>query len=69
MYGNTQENTENAMKAAKHELRSSIAFYDCKIPQLRTPLMALIDWHGFRFVTSLDSSHCLAVHLIEFVHL
>lgn len=46
MYGGPSENTEYAMKAAKHELRSLISFYNCHIHELRVPLMALIDWRG-----------------------
>jgi len=34
----------NAMKAAKHELRGCMSYYNCAIPKLCVPLMAVIDY-------------------------
>eukprot|EP00727_Mastigamoeba_balamuthi_P001851 m51a1_g11663 hypothetical protein (1053) ;mRNA; r:493-4759 len=39
---------EYAMKAGGHELKGLMRF--CSSPKLHVPLMALIDWHGFRLV-------------------
>jgi hypothetical protein len=52
MYGGKQQSTENAMKAAKHELRSVSSYYNCNVSELRVPLMALIDYRGFRLIAS-----------------
>eukprot|EP01125_Pyxidicula_operculata_P011795 TRINITY_DN385_c1_g1_i1.p1 TRINITY_DN385_c1_g1~~TRINITY_DN385_c1_g1_i1.p1 ORF type:complete len:1249 (+),score=314.60 TRINITY_DN385_c1_g1_i1:1159-4905(+) len=46
IYGGDQ----NAMKAAGHELKGLMCFYNCQIPELNVPLMALIDYRGFRVV-------------------
>lgn len=39
-----------AMKAAGHELKSLMSYYNCSIPGLSFPLMVLIDFRGFRLV-------------------
>eukprot|EP01127_Copromyxa_protea_P018085 TRINITY_DN5615_c0_g1_i5.p1 TRINITY_DN5615_c0_g1~~TRINITY_DN5615_c0_g1_i5.p1 ORF type:complete len:1747 (+),score=336.92 TRINITY_DN5615_c0_g1_i5:29-5269(+) len=41
---------DNAMKAAGHELRGLMCYYNCHIPQLHLPLMCLVDYRGFRLV-------------------
>eukprot|EP01117_Protostelium_nocturnum_P004713 TRINITY_DN1709_c0_g1_i1.p1 TRINITY_DN1709_c0_g1~~TRINITY_DN1709_c0_g1_i1.p1 ORF type:complete len:1608 (-),score=618.00 TRINITY_DN1709_c0_g1_i1:52-4875(-) len=38
----------NAMKAASHELKGLQQYYYCGIPELRVPLMAFIDYRGWR---------------------
>ena len=38
------------MKAAAHELKGLIGYYSCNIPGLNFPLMALIDYKGFRVI-------------------
>jgi hypothetical protein len=47
IYGN---NDEAAMKAAGHELLGLMSYYNCQIPGLSLPLMALINYRGFRLV-------------------
>jgi len=44
----------NAMKAAEHEIKGGMAFLDCRIVNLRLPLMALIRYRG----------HCLLAESI-----
>ena len=39
-----------AMKAASAELKGVMSYGNCKIPNLVTPLMALIDYRGFRLI-------------------
>ncbi|PRP75350.1 hypothetical protein PROFUN_05661 [Planoprotostelium fungivorum] len=41
---------ENASKAAGHELKGLSNFYDCHVPNVSLPLMALIDYNGFRLI-------------------
>ncbi|ELR11467.1 uncharacterized protein ACA1_122080 [Acanthamoeba castellanii str. Neff] len=41
---------EYAMKAASHDLKGLIHYYSCQIPGLHVPLMALIDYLGFRLI-------------------
>lgn len=36
----------NAQKAAEHELKGGMAFLDCRVTNLRLPLMALIRYRG-----------------------
>jgi hypothetical protein len=38
------------MKAAAHELKGLIGYYSCNIPGLNFPLMAMIDYKGFRVI-------------------
>lgn len=44
MYGSDA----NAAKAAGHEFKSSAAFFDLALPDVQIPLMAIIDYRGFR---------------------
>lgn len=44
MYGSDA----NAAKAAGHEFKSSAAFFDLNLPDVQIPLMAIIDYRGFR---------------------
>lgn len=44
MYGSDA----NAAKAAGHEFKSSAAFFDLDLPDVQIPLMAIIDYRGFR---------------------
>jgi len=39
---------EAASKAAGHDLKGSIHYYNCGVKELHLPLMALIDYKGFR---------------------
>ena len=41
---------ESAAKAASHELRGLIHVHQCRVRDLHTPLMALIDYHGHRMI-------------------
>lgn len=50
MYGGDVRSDENAMKAAAHELKGLISYYSCNIEGLHFPLMALIDYKGFRVI-------------------
>ena len=52
------------MKAASAELRGLMSYYNCKMPELLTPLMALIDYRGFRLtaVALLDIDHDTLVY-------
>eukprot|EP00029_Vermamoeba_vermiformis_P005506 TRINITY_DN1931_c0_g1_i1.p1 TRINITY_DN1931_c0_g1~~TRINITY_DN1931_c0_g1_i1.p1 ORF type:complete len:1922 (+),score=411.10 TRINITY_DN1931_c0_g1_i1:83-5848(+) len=50
MYGGDSRNDEYAMKAAAHELKGLIGYYSCNIPGLNFPLMAMIDYKGFRVI-------------------
>ena len=38
------------MKAASAELKGVMSYANCKIPYLLTPLMAIIDYRGFRLI-------------------
>ena len=38
------------MKAAGHDLRGLVNYFECHIPGLHVPLMALIDYHGYRLM-------------------
>jgi len=46
MYGGDQ----HAIKAAGHELKGLMCFYNLRMKDLHFPLMALIDYRGFRVV-------------------
>lgn len=50
MYGGAMPSTEFAMKAAKHELRSTIAYFSTST--CRVPLVALVDFRGYRVLCS-----------------
>lgn len=50
MYGGAVPSTEFAMKAAKHELRSTIAYFSTST--CRVPLVALVDFRGYRVLCS-----------------
>ena len=39
---------DNAMKAASHDLKGLMNYYHCAIADLHVPLMAYIDYRGFR---------------------
>jgi len=41
---------QNAMKAAGHELKGLMSYYNCRVDGLHHPLMALIDYRGYRLV-------------------
>ena len=41
---------ENAMKSASHDLKGLMNYYHCGIKELHFPLMAYIDYRGFRLV-------------------
>lgn len=43
---------ENARKIGGHELKGLMSYYNCQIPGLHFPLMALIDFKGFRLIAS-----------------
>jgi hypothetical protein len=38
------------MKAASAELKGAMCYHNCHIPDLLTPLMATIDYRGFRLL-------------------
>eukprot|EP01126_Amoeba_proteus_P028128 TRINITY_DN27796_c0_g1_i1.p1 TRINITY_DN27796_c0_g1~~TRINITY_DN27796_c0_g1_i1.p1 ORF type:complete len:158 (+),score=23.81 TRINITY_DN27796_c0_g1_i1:65-475(+) len=38
------------MKAAGHELKGAMCYYNCCVPGLNVPLMSLIDYRGYRVV-------------------
>jgi hypothetical protein len=44
MYGSDA----NASKAAGHEFKSTTSFFDLQLPDVQLPLMAIIDYRGFR---------------------
>jgi hypothetical protein len=50
MYGGASPATEYAMKAAKHELRSTIAYFSTNA--CRVPLVAIVDFRGYRVLCS-----------------
>jgi hypothetical protein len=39
-----------AIKAAEHELKGTMAYLDCRIQALRTPLMALVRYRGYTVI-------------------
>ncbi|EFA85283.1 Histidine kinase A [Heterostelium album PN500] len=41
---------QNAMKAAGHELKGLMSYYNARVEGLHHPLMALIDYRGYRLV-------------------
>ncbi|GAM26590.1 hypothetical protein SAMD00019534_097650 [Acytostelium subglobosum LB1] len=41
---------QNAMKAAGHELKGLMSYYNARVDGLHHPLMALIDYRGYRLV-------------------
>jgi hypothetical protein len=43
---------EFAQKSASHELKSTLAIIACCIPNLHVPLMALINYHGYRMIVT-----------------
>jgi hypothetical protein len=50
MYGGSTPDDERASKAGGHELLGCANIMNCNIPDLNTPLMALIDYKGYRLV-------------------
>lgn len=50
MYGGSKPDTHAAMKAAAHDLKGLVTCYSTKINQLHFPLMAIIDYRGYRLV-------------------
>lgn len=50
MYGGLRRSDHYAAKAAGHELKGLISFYNSNVEGLNFPLMALIDYLGFRVV-------------------
>jgi hypothetical protein len=42
---------DNAMKAAAHDLKGLMNYYHCAIALLHVPLMAYIDYRGFRYAS------------------
>eukprot|EP00753_Platysulcus_tardus_P018257 PLAT6799.1.p1 GENE.PLAT6799.1~~PLAT6799.1.p1 ORF type:complete len:1510 (+),score=553.32 PLAT6799.1:376-4530(+) len=43
---------ESALKAARHDLKGARAYLQANVRKLRTPLMALLDFRGFRLMAS-----------------
>jgi hypothetical protein len=50
MYGGRTCSHERAIKTAGHELQGLVAIHNCNVSGLRTPLMALIDFRGYRLI-------------------
>jgi Clustered mitochondria len=50
MCGGDSPSDEDAMKVAGNELRGLISVFKCGVPGLALPLMALIDYLGFRLI-------------------
>lgn len=50
LYGGHKQNNYAAMKAASHELNGLIAYYNTKMQGIHYPLMALIDYRGYRLI-------------------
>ena len=50
MYGGSQPDDYAAMKASKNDMTGLMSYYNAKIPGLYFPLMALIDYRGFRLI-------------------
>lgn len=50
MYGGNIPSDENAMKAAAHELKGLCHYYSTHVPGLRYPLLAYIDYKGYRMI-------------------
>jgi tetratricopeptide (TPR) repeat protein len=50
MYGGKTSSDENATRVAGNELRGLISYYKCGVRNLAVPLMALIDYRGYRLV-------------------
>ena len=50
MYGGESPSDEAAQHVAGNELRGLISFFKCNVKDLHVPLMALIDYLGFRLV-------------------
>lgn len=48
MYGGNEPDVEAAMKAAGHDLKGLMNCWNAAIPELHFPLMALIDYRGYR---------------------
>lgn len=42
---------ENAFKIGGHELKGLMSYYSCQVKGLHFPLMALIDFQGFRLIS------------------
>jgi hypothetical protein len=49
MYGGKHQSDRNAAKAAGHELRGLVSYYNSNVPDLNFPLMALIDYRYVDF--------------------
>eukprot|EP01129_Flabellula_baltica_P012033 TRINITY_DN5373_c0_g1_i1.p1 TRINITY_DN5373_c0_g1~~TRINITY_DN5373_c0_g1_i1.p1 ORF type:complete len:726 (-),score=148.54 TRINITY_DN5373_c0_g1_i1:468-2645(-) len=50
MYGGDARSDQNAIKSASHELKGLLSYYSTGIKGLCFPLMAVIDYKGFRMV-------------------
>ena len=50
MYGGPEPDDYSAMKASKNDMTGLMSYYNAKIPGLYFPLMALIDYRGFRLI-------------------
>ena len=50
MYGGSERNDAFAMKAAAHDLQALIAFYNTRCEGVNFPLMAIIDYRGYRLI-------------------
>lgn len=50
MYGGNVPSDENAMRAAAHELKGLCHYYSTHVPGLRYPLLAYIDYKGYRMI-------------------
>jgi hypothetical protein len=50
MYGGFRRSDHFAAKAAGHELKGLISYYSANVDGLNFPLMALIDYRGFRLI-------------------
>src|SRR3990167_2054175 len=50
MYGGSENDDYAAMKGSKNDMTGLMSYYNAKIPGLYFPLMALIDYRGFRLI-------------------
>jgi len=50
MYGGRERNDDAAMKAAKNDKIGLMSYFNVKVPGLHFPLMAIIDFRGFRLI-------------------
>ena len=78
MYGGQQPDHERAIKAAGQELKGATQYHNCGIKGLRTPLMALITFNGFRLIAqslvpiskeTLQYGSCDGGHAVSYTHL